>query len=138
MADLITTVASFSNATTTIIIPKEYAWDFKNNKFLLNDGKFIIVEGIEAIKIWIYKALNTANSRYKAYTTSYGSNLEALVGTRYSIALIESESKRLVWDCISLNSHIKSITDFTVDVTNDILTVDFKAATDQGEVVINV
>ena len=58
MVDLITTVASFPTTTTTITIPKKYAWDFKNNDFLLVDGKFQIVTGTEALKVWMWKALN--------------------------------------------------------------------------------
>jgi len=138
MADLITTVASFSTTTTTITVPKEYAWDFTNNDFLLVDGKFQIVTGTEALKVWILKALKTPNSRYSAYSTSYGSNVEDLIGQGLSVSLIESESKRIVWECISLNSHITGINNFSIDMTSDILTVNFTAITDQGEVTISV
>jgi len=137
VAGLITTVASFSPTTTTITVPKEYAWDFVNNDFLLVDGKFQIVTGKEALKVWIWKALKTPNSRYAAYSTSYGSNLEDLIGQRYSSALIESEAKRIVTECITINKHITGLNNFTVDVTNDILTISFIALTDQGEVTIS-
>jgi hypothetical protein len=137
MADLITTVASFSSNTTTVTVPKEYAWDFVANDFLLVDGKFQIVEGTEALRVWMWKALRTSNSIYSAYSTSYGSKMDDLVGKGYSSSLIESEAQRIVWECISYNSHITGIIEFSVDTTNDILTVSFTAETDQGEVVIS-
>jgi len=137
MANVITTVASFSTATTTITTPKEYAWDFINNDFLLVDGKFQIVTGTEALKVWILKALNTPSGRYKAYSSNYGSAMDNLIGHSLSAALIESEAKRIVWECIGINSHILGITGFTVDMSGDILTVNFTAETDQGEVIIS-
>jgi hypothetical protein len=136
MADLITTIASFTTSETTITVPKEFAWDFNNNDFLLVDGKFQIVTGTEALKVWIRKALKTPNSIYEAYSTDYGSNLDSLVGTRLSISLIESESKRIVWECISINNHITGMNNFSVNTTKDILTISFTALTDQGEVTI--
>lgn len=137
MSDLITTVASFSMTTTTITIPKEYAWDFTNNDFLLIDGKFQIVTGTEALKVWIWKALRTPNSIYSAYSTSYGSTMDDLVGKGYSSELIESEAQRIVWECISYNSHITGISSFSVDTSRDVLTVTFTAETDQGEVTVS-
>ena len=136
MADAITKIASFPTTETTITVPKEFAWDCDNNDFLLVDGKFQIVTGKEALKVWIRKALKTPNSTYAAYSTDYGSNLDSLVGTRLSISLIESESKRIVWECISINTHITGMNNFSVDTTKDILTISFTALTDQGEVTI--
>jgi len=136
MVDLITTVGSFPTTETTITVPKEFAWDFDNNDFLLVDGKFQIVTGKEALKVWIRKALKTPNSIYAAYSTDYGSNLDSLVGTRLSISLIESESKRIVWECISINTHITGMNNFSVNTTKDILTISFTALTDQGAVTI--
>lgn len=138
MSGLITTVGAFPTTTTTITVPKEYAWDFVNNDFLLVDGKFQIVTGTEALKVWMWKALNTPNSRYKAYSSSYGSTMDSLVGQSLSPALIESEAKRIVWECISINSHITGMNNFSVDMTSDILIVNFTALTDQGEMSVSV
>jgi hypothetical protein len=132
----ITTVASFSTTSTNVTVPKEYAWDFENNDYLLVDGKFQIVTGTEALKVWIWKVLKTPNGIYAAYSSSYGNNLNDLVGKGYSQDLIASEAQRIVWECISYNSHITRISNFTVNTTKDILTVSFIAETDQGEVTI--
>lgn len=137
MSNLITTVATFSNTSTTVTVPKEYAWDFKNNDFLLIDGKFQIVTGTEALRVWIWKALRTPNSIYEAYSSSYGSKMDDLVGKGYSKDLVESEAQRIVWECISYNSHITGISSFSVDTSGDILTVSFIAETDQGEVMVS-
>ena len=76
----ITTVASFPTTSTNVTVPKEYAWDFTVNDYLLVDGKFQIVTGTEALRVWILKALKTPNGIYAAYTSSYGGKLDDLVG----------------------------------------------------------
>lgn len=37
---------------------REYAYDFENNRLLLRDGNTYLVEGNEALRIWIFKALS--------------------------------------------------------------------------------
>ena len=120
---------------TTSTIPREYAWDFINNDFKLKDGKFIIVTGKEALKVWIWKALHTLKMTYSIYSDNYGSNLDSIIGQGYSEALIDSEAKRLVEECLSPNAHILSIIDFKTISDGDTLNVSFTALTDQGEVI---
>ena len=54
-------------ASTDLPLAKEYAWDFTSNDFLLVDGKNTIVTGKEAVKVWLWKALQTPRYRYLAY-----------------------------------------------------------------------
>ena len=39
---------------------REYAYDFENQCLKLKDGNTYLVEGNEALRIWIYFALGTA------------------------------------------------------------------------------
>ena len=50
-----------STVTDSTVLPlaKEYAWDFINDDFILVDGKNVIVTGKDAVKVWIWKALQT-------------------------------------------------------------------------------
>lgn len=49
-----------SSDTQDLQLFKEFAWDFEKNCFLYDkSGKHILLEGTEAIKIWVYKALAT-------------------------------------------------------------------------------
>lgn len=133
-ADIIDQSVSTSADTS---IPREYAWDFENNTFLLVDGKFKIVTGKEALKIWIWKALHTMKMTYSIYSDNYGHDLDSIVGQGFSNGFVESEAKRLTWDCLKVNSHILEINNFTIKYTGDDLTVNFIALTDQGEVKIS-
>lgn len=119
-------------------IPKEYAWDFENNDFLLKDGKFVVVEGIEALKVWIWKALHTERKKYSIYSDRYGHDLDSIVGKGFSKALIETEAKRLIWECLSGNSHILRLGNFSIALKKDMLNIDLTAITDLGEVSVSV
>ncbi|MBC2579687.1 DUF2634 domain-containing protein [Clostridium sp. DJ247] len=118
-------------------VPGEYAWDFEKNEFLLKDGKFVIVQGKEALKIWVWKALHTTRIKYSIYSLKYGNDLESMVGKGYSRELLETEAKRLIWECLSLNSHITGVENFSISFKNDILNISFTAITDQGKIFMN-
>jgi hypothetical protein len=120
-------------------IPREYAWDFNLNDFILIDGKPVIVEGIEAIKVWVYKALSTQRYRYLAYSWDHGHEFERLIGnTPVSKQALQSEASRYVQEALQMNTYIKSIKDMNASVTDDKISLAFTIVTDYGEAAINV
>ena len=117
---------------------KEYAWDFDKNDFVYENGRNKVVEGIDAVKIWIYKILKTPRYKYMAYTWDYGNEFEALTGRRYSEEYLKSEAERLIKDCLLVNPYITGISNLSVDITGKKLTIEFTANTVYGEVGISV
>ena len=133
--------AEVTEETTTseeLPIPREYAWDFEKNEFKLVDGKFQVVEGLEAIKIWVYKTLLTPRFRYPIYTENYGNDLEDLIGSGYSKEAVESEANRLLYEALMVNPYIDSIENVSVTFEGDSLGIDFTVVTPYGEVEISV
>lgn len=122
------------------LIARDWAWDFKKNDFKLKDGKMYIVEGKEAIRIWIWKILQTPRYRYLIYSWDYGHELEQLFGRSYSQAIIQSEAERLIKEAIwpTLNGYVTDIQNLTVNVNRDMLKISFTAVTPYGEVEIDV
>jgi hypothetical protein len=119
--------------TNNGIIPREYGMNFATGQ-LTGD----IVEGADAIKIWIYLALKTTRYRYEIYSWDYGNELEGLIGQSYSKEFLEIECRRMVEDCLLINDNIESISDFQVTLQNDRLRIAFTANTKFGEVKIDV
>lgn len=117
---------------------KEYAWDIENNKFILEDGKFKIVEKDEALKIWIWKALKTVRYRYIAYSWNYGQEYETLIGKGLSAAALKLEVERYIKEAILINPYIKDIYNLNIVVDGSKLNIDFTVSTVYGEVDINV
>lgn len=110
-------------------IPKEFGIDFETGQLT---GK--LVEGAEALKVWIWLALQTPRYRYYVYTWDYGNEFEDLIGQGYSEEYIEAETKRMTEDCLLVNENIEEIADFAVNMENDRLTISFTANTIYGNI----
>jgi len=121
--------------------PREYAWDCENLELILENGKCKIVEGLEALKIKIYKALITDRYRYLIYSWDYGSELETLVGQKYSKELTNSEALRYVQDALKAYfdyGWITEIKNFSTAFEDDTLHITFDVVTPYGEATMNV
>ena len=79
------------------------------------DGKTIIVEENEALKIWIYKTLMTARYRYVTYTDDYGSELDDLAGIGLSYDIITLEIQRMIMEALIYSPYITAIKDFNFE-----------------------
>lgn len=111
------------------IVPKEYEIDFNTGQL---SGR--IVEGKEAIKVWIWLVLQTPRYRYYVYTWDYGNEFEDLIGQGYTEEYIEAEAQRMTEDCLLINEDIQSISDFGVGMVGSTLTVSFTANTIYGDI----
>lgn len=88
--------------------PREFGIDFATGQLT-----GIVVEGIEAIKVWIYIALQVARYRYFICSWQYGSEIEDLYGKGYSAEHLESEISRMIKECLLVNDYIEQ-----AEVTN--------------------
>lgn len=111
------------------IVPKEYEIDYKTGQLT---GR--IVEGKEAIKVWIWLALHTPRYRHYIYTWDYGSEFEDLIGQGYTEEYIAAETLRMTEDCLLINENIQSITEFGINMAGDTLTISFTAGTIYGDI----
>ena len=104
---------------------KEIAWDYIKDKPVINKetNDFKTVEGDEALKAWIYKAVKIARYRYSIYTSDYGCEIEELVGNKYTRGYTESEAVRYIKEALSINNYIKNINLVEASFEDDLLTV---------------
>ena len=112
---------------------KEVAWDFKNNIPILENGDFKIVEGNNAIKVWVYKALLTPRYNYSIYTWDYGSELFDLIGKAYTPSLTKEEAKRLIKEALEINPYILEVEITDINFKDSLLSADIKIVTIYGE-----
>ena len=117
---------------------KEIAWDFKNNQPIIENGEFKIVEGDEAIKVWIYLSLLTPNKQYPIYSWDYGSEVKELIGKNYTKALTEAEAQRLIEECLLINPYITDIQVTDTSFKDSILTCNIKVTTIYGDVEVSL
>ncbi|WP_292017443.1 MULTISPECIES: DUF2634 domain-containing protein [unclassified Megasphaera] len=134
-----TGAVSANTYTSDLPVPKEYAWDFDKDCFLYDaQGKHVIVEGDEAIKIWIYKALSTERFRYLAYSWQYGIELRPFIGKVMGVQQRYSEIKRVIIECLMVNPYIKSIDSVEITHKGDSVSISIVISTIYGEVSVDV
>ena len=112
---------------------KEIAWDFANNSPILENGNFKTVEGNEALKVWIYKAILTPRYNYSIYSWDYGSELMDLIGKAYTPSLTKEEAKRHIKEALETNPYILEVTVTDTSFNNGVLSADIKIVTIYGE-----
>ena len=102
------------NETIASTGTKTYLSDFDKGDFVIRDGKLVECNGIEAVKIWIEKAIRTEKSRYSIYEgTAYGCHLEDLIiGNNYTVEFVEAELKREIEEMLLRNPQISNIDGF--------------------------
>ena len=95
---------------------KSYLFDFAKGDFVVQDGKLVACDGIEAIRVWIEKIIRTEKGRFLIYDdTEYGCHLEDLIiGNSYTVEFIESELKREIEEALLQNPQISAVGNFKI------------------------
>lgn len=126
--------------TAEVPLAQEWAWNFAEHDFKTRSGKMYLVEGKEAVKIWLWKLFNTARFRYLIFDWDYGQELEGLIGQGYTEGYLESEAERYVREAIEYNleDYVTDIGVVDLNFKKGKLEVSFTAETIYGEVSINV
>lgn len=102
-----------TKGTSTPLL-KEYAWDFDNDDFLLDNGKFIIVEGLEALKVRNYLSLKTYKGRFFIYKNKVGTKLKDLRGKTKSY--VSLHIREMLEEALVDNIYVTGIEDIVVDL----------------------
>ena len=97
--------------TTSSELPllKEFAIDFKTGNPIIENKGFKLLEGNEALRVWIHRALKIDRFRYEIYSWNFGSEISDLMGKEYTPALTQSEIKRYIEEALSTNPYIKEV-----------------------------
>ena len=118
-------VAAPTNITdTNIPLLKEYAWDFDKDEIVLDrNGKFIIVEGVEALKVRNYLSLRIYKGRFFIYKNKVGTKLKDLIGKSRSYVSLRVEE--MIYEAIVDNVYVTDIENLEISYINDKVIVTF-------------
>ncbi len=106
---------------------REYAYDYETNELKLDaTGRTYLVEGNEALRIWIFKALTTARFRHTAYSATFGQEYEdQLIGHSMDGDVVRLEMERFITEALMPNPYIKRLENFEFENTTWGLSVTF-------------
>ena len=109
-------------------VPKEYGIDFSTGQLT---GK--IVEGLEAIKVWVWLCLHTERFRHAIYSNDYGTSLEQYFSQSLTDEYISTDCENEISEALLINEYIQSIEDFLAEKEGGQLRISFKVITKFGD-----
>lgn len=91
------------------------------------------IDGIEAIRQFIAKAIKTARNRFLIYDDQYGSELDDLLGANVTRELLEEEIPRVIREALIYDERINDVTNFVVTSEGDKVFISFTVFLVNGE-----
>jgi hypothetical protein len=113
---------------------KEVAWDFEHGQPIWEKGRPVVITGVKAVKVWIWKALKTVRARWEIYTWNFGCEVETLIGQPYSVELKRAEAIRYIRESIEINPYITNISNIRVEFEQGNLSIFISVSTVYGAV----
>ena len=113
---------------------QEVGVDFHTGQPLLEpDGSFRLLSGLEAVRVWVWRALQPDNTRYaySAHTVSYGNQFHLLAGK--SLPQAESRMAGLVRETLLVCPYITGVERFSFTREGSRLIAAFTVRTVYGE-----
>lgn len=109
---------------------KSFLFDFDTGDFVVQDGKLVECNGMEAVRVWIEKILRTEKGRFRIYEdTDYGCRIEdLLIGSNYPVSFIEAELKREIEEALLQNPRITAVSNFSLERGVSFITVSMEVS----------
>ena len=135
MTDLFPIIQPEAEPTVQEKLPlcREVAWDFARGIPIYAGGRPVEVTGLEAVTVWIWKALKTARFHHDIYTWDYGCEAESLIGKAFTAQVKESEAVRYVREALAHNPYITDVRQVDVSFQGTKLTISCQVSTIYGE-----
>lgn len=95
-----------SRGTEALPLYRDAAVDYKTGLTRWSGGRPVVVHGLEAVKSWAWRAVNTARYLFPALSWDYGNELTSLVGHPYRAESKLSEAARYVEECLLASPYI--------------------------------
>lgn len=112
--------------------PREYEIDFAENRLT---GR--IVEGLEAIRVWVWCCIHTERFRYALYSWQYGVSLEKYLGQTTTEEYLEVDSQAEIEEALKVHPYITGIDDFQVSTAGTKLKIKLTVKTKLGKIEVS-
>lgn len=88
---------------------RDVLMDYEAGRPVWESGNPVFVTGLEAVKGWAWRAIDTARFRYPCFSWSYGCELENLIGQPYQAETKKSEAERYVTEALLVSPYIREV-----------------------------
>lgn len=108
---------------------KTYKLDFNNKRI---PG---FIDGKEAVKQFIKKAMVTARYKFDIYNSDYGCEINEIIGQNLSENLLKAEIERVIKEALIYDERIQEVYDFKININKDLkdsVNVDFTVDSVEG------
>lgn len=124
---------------TDLPIFYEYDMNFETGEmYPLSNGDFVLVKENDAIRVWIWKALQVERYKWYVYDWNYGEDFAEFLLQTTNRGLIETEIERGVRQALYSNPYITEVNKFSFEYGSEkLLTVHFNVITIYGEEVMS-
>lgn len=95
---------------------KEMAIDFETGEPIIKNNEIVTLEGSEALKVWIWRALKTERYKYKVYSNNYGNELKEQLGTIYDKTIKDAILENEIRECLGVNPYIVRLHSFNIEI----------------------
>lgn len=113
--------------STVLAIPREYGMNFSTGQLTGT-----IVEGLEAIKVWVWNCLHTERFRDAIYSWQYGVEYEQYIGQTISDEYLLSDCQTETEEALMVNPYIIGVDDFEAEIEDTCLKISFTLETTLG------
>ena len=110
----------------------EYAIDFETGQPVYENGDIVVLQGKEALKVWIFRALKTERKRYPVHSEHYGSELREHIGTIYNESIKQVIMQEQIKDCLLVNPYITKVYNFSFEKQENGVKITFSVDTIYG------
>lgn len=86
---------------------RDVQMDYEMGRPMWAGGAPVLVTGLEAVRGWAWRAVDTARYRFSVFSWSFGCELEALVGQPYRADTKRSEAERYVQEALLVSPYIR-------------------------------
>lgn len=123
--------------TPNLDFPNEIATDvvkpLKTYKFDLETGEITsMIDGLDAIRQFIAKTLNTMRYNFVIYSNDYGCEVTELLGKGFDSGFTRAEIVRMITEALIYDDRINNVYDFDISFAVDCVDVSFKVDTVEG------
>lgn len=97
------------NRAGALPLYRDVQMDYERGCPMWAGGAPVLAAGLEAVRGWAWRAVDTARYRFSVFDWSFGCELEALVGQPYQENTKRSEAERYVREALLASPYIREV-----------------------------